>query len=363
MPIYQRISEKLQDERKALTEPAKLPPEDQLARAHGVTRQTIRRALGLLENDGAVTRQRKVGTFLQPERPQSVALRGGHIGMVAPWWSDSDQSWLTSRVFDAVSREAHRRGAYASIVHVDREPTEIGKWINEMHDRKIIGLVWLHPKGRMQQQLIERVSKDLPNVVMTRQFESDDLHYVLPDYDAAAMIMDKQLAAKGHETYAVIGGRSLDPHFHFWIDAFERAHAQRGSMFDWVERYMDIGSFPRSSFGELLTNHYLASHPEIEALALTSSSYLLSMVNYRPLLELMKDRLSIITIDIGLYPIDAYWIGHDISHVACNWRGIAQQAIETIGTLIEGKPAPKHKYVPVTSHEGQTIYPYRNDLS
>lgn len=51
----------------------RMPPERDLASEFGVARNTIRRAVGLLEEDGTVTRQSGRGTFLQPEQKSTLA--------------------------------------------------------------------------------------------------------------------------------------------------------------------------------------------------------------------------------------------------------------------------------------------------
>jgi DNA-binding FadR family transcriptional regulator len=51
----------------------RMPPERNLASEFGVARNTIRRAVSLLEEDGTVTRQSGRGTFLQAEQQDTIA--------------------------------------------------------------------------------------------------------------------------------------------------------------------------------------------------------------------------------------------------------------------------------------------------
>jgi len=51
----------------------RMPPERDLASEFGVARNTIRRAVSLLEEDGTVTKQSGRGTFLQPEQKDTLA--------------------------------------------------------------------------------------------------------------------------------------------------------------------------------------------------------------------------------------------------------------------------------------------------
>lgn len=51
----------------------RMPPERDLAQEFGVARNTIRRAVGLLQEDGTVTKQSGRGTFLQTEQHDTLA--------------------------------------------------------------------------------------------------------------------------------------------------------------------------------------------------------------------------------------------------------------------------------------------------
>jgi DNA-binding FadR family transcriptional regulator len=51
----------------------RMPPERDLASEFGVARNTIRRAVSLLQEDGTVTKQTGRGTFLQPESQDTLA--------------------------------------------------------------------------------------------------------------------------------------------------------------------------------------------------------------------------------------------------------------------------------------------------
>ena len=72
----------------------KLPPENELAKQFGVSRITIRRALGELEREGLVLREQGRGTFVNPasasirislvpgEEFNSIITRSGHRASV-----------------------------------------------------------------------------------------------------------------------------------------------------------------------------------------------------------------------------------------------------------------------------------------
>lgn len=62
----------------------RMPPERDLASEFGVARNTIRRAVSLLEEDGTVTKQSGRGTFLQAEQKDTLALAVARMEGTSP---------------------------------------------------------------------------------------------------------------------------------------------------------------------------------------------------------------------------------------------------------------------------------------
>src|SRR4026209_2154274 len=67
-PRYAEVAMILGDQIRAMAPNSLLPTEEQMARRFGVTRVTIRRALGLIERGGAITRLRGRGTIVSPPK-------------------------------------------------------------------------------------------------------------------------------------------------------------------------------------------------------------------------------------------------------------------------------------------------------
>jgi GntR family transcriptional regulator len=67
-PRYAEVGTVLGDEIRAMAPNSLLPTEEQLARRFGVSRVTIRHALGLIERSGAITRLRGRGTIVSPPK-------------------------------------------------------------------------------------------------------------------------------------------------------------------------------------------------------------------------------------------------------------------------------------------------------
>lgn len=77
VPLYYQISEAMFDIiRKGRMEAStKIPPEDQLAQEFGVSKMTMRQALGKLVNDGVLVRRKGSGTFISEKKIEREATR------------------------------------------------------------------------------------------------------------------------------------------------------------------------------------------------------------------------------------------------------------------------------------------------
>src|SRR5688572_670634 len=118
-PRYVEIARHFEAQRAELKQPLKLPSEQQLATEHQIARDTLRRALVLLESRGAVTRRRGRGTYLRPLQARPTSARGNTIGFIPPWWARSLNTWYPS-VFDGVSLWADEHDCRLSVLQVDR---------------------------------------------------------------------------------------------------------------------------------------------------------------------------------------------------------------------------------------------------
>jgi len=70
MPVYLTIADGVRDEiaKRKLAPHTRLPTEPELAQRYGAARETVRRALAKLEDDGVVYRRQNVGTFVAEPR-------------------------------------------------------------------------------------------------------------------------------------------------------------------------------------------------------------------------------------------------------------------------------------------------------
>ena len=353
-PRYVEIVRQLEARRAVLTEPLKLPCEQQMAADYKIARDTLRRAMVLLEQRGAVTRRRGRGTFLRPLHAKPSSAKGSTVGFIPPWWANSLNAWYTATVFDGISRWTDENDCRLSILQVERHEDDEHKVLEKLATRDLAGLLWIHPVPE-QGPLLAAVARHVPCVVVGREYQDINLHAVLPDYQQAAYLLDEHLVANGHPTYSVVGRSAADPYGQSWLTATREAYRRRAAFFDDQDYFLNITPFDRQRLPELLLDFHLQNHPDSRALVLSSSSYLIPLLASERFRNAVPQQLSIAAFDYGIQAMPTYWPGKTITHVTCNWNDIGRKAIEVLFSLIEGDDAPRLIRQPVSIVQGETV--------
>lgn len=362
MPVarYSQIARKLQEARSALARPMRLPDEVKLAAEHRVARETIRRALRVLENRGAITRRRGVGTFLQPVRMASKGLVGQTIGLIPPWWATHDAQSFNAVVFDGISRWADEQRCSINVLHIQARIEDHAAWVQAVQERNLAGVLWVHPQ-LAQLPMVESSARYLPTVVLGRAYRGRGLHHVVPDYQQAAQLVDDCMVGHGHAKYAVVGKNFVEPYVQDWLSGIELAHRRRGARFQDETDFVEMRSFGTNVWPQVLLDGYCANAPDIRAFVFLTSSYIAPLIADERFRRRLETDLSIATIDYGLYPMKAYWPGREITHVTCDWGAMGRRTMGVLAQLVEGHEVPEVIVEPVGFHDGQTVYPCSGD--
>ena len=223
--------------------------------------------------------------------------------------------------------------------------------------RKTAGLIWVHPASE-QVPLIEHCARFVPSVILGRQYENLGLHHVVPDFTQTAQLIDDLMVEHGHQSYALIGASITTAYCQTWAQVFADAMARRGAHFDINQEFMDIKAYVREKLAQLILDFYAPVHPDIKAYFLTSSSYLTPLLRDNTFRQRLKTDISVAAFDFGLYPMDAYWPGYDITYVKCDWPAIGRKGMEVLSTLAAGKTVPEVIVEPVTLVKGETVRDY-----
>ncbi len=356
-PTYMKLAQELERSRIGLKKPVRLPTEVKLAQKYQVARDTLRRAMTVLEDRGGVTRRRGDGTYLHPVQAMPASVKHRSIGFVPPWWAKSLNAWYTATVFDGVSSFADEHQCHLNILKADLHDDDADAMLEKAADLNLCGLIWVHPVPE-QLPLLKAVSKRLPCVVVGRDYRDENLHSVLPDYQEAAKLVDACAVQFGHHNYSVLGRSSTDPYSESWINGIESACAARGSHFNEASYYVNVTPFGRDGLADLLLDHHLTTPHSAQLMLLTSSSYLAFLLANERFRKRVEDGLSLITFDYGVQAMNTYWPGMSITHVSCDWNRIGARAVEALVSILEGPEPPQAILEPVHLVEGQTMRPY-----
>jgi len=356
-PAYMRLVQDLEQLRVGLEGPLRLPSEVKLAQQYEVARDTLRRAMRVLEERGCVTRRRGDGTYLHPIDTESTSVKHRSVGFVPPWWAESLNAWYTATVFDGVSVFAEENQCHLNMVKVGLHGVDVEALLEKIEGLNLCGLIWVHPVPE-QLAVLKVLAKRLPCVVVGRDYEDEHLHSVLPDYQEAARLIDAYAVGLGHEKYSVLGRSASDPYSASWIEGIEGAFVDRGAHFNQAAYYVNVTPFERAHLADLLLDHHLTAPHSAQLMLLTSSSYLACLLANERFRQRVAEGLSLITFDYGIQAMNTYWPGMSITHASCDWSRIGTIAMETLIRTLQGNEPPHTKLEPVHLVEGQTVRAY-----
>jgi GntR family transcriptional regulator len=164
---------------------SKLPSEDKLAAMLNISRTTVRTALQSLERDGVVTRQRAIGTLINPHaRPSSLTLQRlvGFDGL------------LRERGYE-VEVDISRRWAEPPPDFVDAFELDAD------HQCCVIEKAY-HADGTLALSVVDVVpretlkSEELPATIEPSLFSFSEAEFVAPIHHAVATLVPKVKAAR-----------------------------------------------------------------------------------------------------------------------------------------------------------------------
>ncbi|MFF0312261.1 substrate-binding domain-containing protein [Streptosporangium sp. NPDC004379] len=188
---------------------AKLPTEQELARAHRVSLTTVRRAVDELVAEGLVIRRQGAGTFAVP---RTMTVHGGAamIGVVVP-----DTALYYPKVLEGVEEVLTAAGARLLLACSRYRPEEEAAALRRMLDSGVDGLLVVPTLlgSADPAALVRRLAAlPVPTVLIERGLDDGDdpSEHVRTDHVAGAFAAVRHLASLGHTRLALLS-RSGNP--------------------------------------------------------------------------------------------------------------------------------------------------------
>lgn len=205
---YLQIRDLLVDQfrKQEYTPGTKIPTEQELTRTMGVSRTTIRQALGMLEKDGVVERRHGSGTFFvghasrQPENDQKKGL----IGMINFFYMD----YIYPEIVRGAEDAAFEKGYYLVLTNCNMDHEKEIDSVVQLLNQGVHGLI-LEPSRNVQiddehpmMRLIEE--RGIPVVSTHWGRSSGKTSAVTIDDHHAGMLATRYLLDRGHRRIAMI---------------------------------------------------------------------------------------------------------------------------------------------------------------
>lgn len=178
-----------------------LPSENELAKSYAVSRQTVRKALEILQNEGFIYAEHGKGTFCSEMVRHMRASK--NIAVVTTYLTD----YIFPRVIQGIDEVITREG-YSIILKNTRNSRKLeAKCIEELLQKEIDGMIIEPSKSQIYCKHIHLYEKleayGIPYVFIQGCFEQmKDKPHVLMDDQKGGYMITKYLIEKGHKHIA-----------------------------------------------------------------------------------------------------------------------------------------------------------------
>ncbi len=203
-PKHQVLSDWLREQLTAgvFSSGQQIPTENELARRFGISRQTVRQAIGALESEGLLSRVRGSGTFVRDAAlPRSV--RTSQIGVIITYLDD----YVFPTIVQGIEQVLTENGYLFTLGITYNKPANEEQCLRQMLEAGVDGLIIEGTKSALPNanlQLLGRLREQgVPAVFINGYYgEPCDSYVILDDVNAGEQLAE-QLYQNGHRS---IGG-------------------------------------------------------------------------------------------------------------------------------------------------------------
>lgn len=209
----------------------RLGTEDDLVKMHGLSRNTVRQALAILEKEGFVLRRQRMGTFVHrcgDDSPDFAAASSrGTVLMVVPecGWLDAEVDLASFTIFRSMVSELGALGFAIRVVSVRGNLTEMREqFASALKSDSVDGIC----SYSVNMEAFRDLMADTPLVTVGMRYPHVGCWITL-DFEKITYELVRHLIAHGHQRIAVIGGpwsevRSFSPIAAGYRRAFDEAN-------------------------------------------------------------------------------------------------------------------------------------------
>ncbi len=187
---------------------ARIPTEFELSRTFGVSRGTVRQALGLLQKEGLIDRVPGLGTFLSAqETSPAPSPSQRRIGLVIPYAQDQ----LSLNILIGAESVAKRRGYQLVFNHTNENLEQEREDVTRMRRDQVAGVILFPISNQEEDEMVWQLHEDrFPFVLVDRYFPGLNCCYVVSDNTGGAYRATEHLIILGYSQIAFLYHANAD---------------------------------------------------------------------------------------------------------------------------------------------------------
>ena len=176
----------------------KLPSENQLSEEYGISRHTIRKAIGILENEGYVIAKHGKGTFVADRRKEKVSSK--NIAVVTTYISD----YIFPRIIQGIDKVLTADGYSIILKNTGNSRSNEGRCLSDIVDKNVDGVIIEPSKSAIcclnDRQYEELEELGIPYIFIQGTYLGHEKHsaIVMDDVKGAELITE-YLISLGHK--------------------------------------------------------------------------------------------------------------------------------------------------------------------
>lgn len=202
LPKYYQLKEYLKDaiRRGEIVPGARLPSENSLVQQFGISRHTVRQAVGELENEGLVYREQGRGTFCaHPEK-----VRAGKIAVVTTYISD----YIFPAMIGGIEEVTSGAGYSIILANTNNDKAKEAQCLEVLLKDDAVGVL-IEPTKSARENVNSPYYRELerrgiPYLMLNAVYPELDPAYVIMDDEAGGYVITNYVLQLGHRVVAGI---------------------------------------------------------------------------------------------------------------------------------------------------------------
>ncbi len=267
-PLYEQVADSIRSEiASGLVKPdEQLGSHAVLAKKHGVSLITIKRALSDLANEGLVYARGRRGTYVQKGGPNRLSLQSSTIGLVL---SDLKSPFF-SLIVQSIEAYASHKGYNLLISNSGERPEKEESLIRHYHDMGVSGMIIASMTHEYTAtHFLKKINKEHYPLIMVSYIRDPDVYFVGTDHEEGGYLATRHLIRAGYSRIGYINGerdnavgdlrhrgflRALEEGGLPVRDEFVFQLRQRGEWYDYSsgyeigEQFVELGNRPEAMF-------------------------------------------------------------------------------------------------------------------